>query len=159
MGNTSLFNLDLRNPLIFIKIDINPDELIQGNNEKEFLLCFELNPTQSQSIEPVKEQFLGNLLYSGIKSLDSLCDLSVLASQREENPDNSNISKVSLPVGRYLFMQSRGNAPMKQDKWLDMAIEQQKDGLWERNKLKNILYVRFLHEDGAIVTQIFRPLQ
>jgi hypothetical protein len=42
--------------------------------------------------------------------------------------------------------------------WLDMAIEQQKDGLWERHKPESRLYLRFLFEDGRYVTQLLRPL-
>jgi hypothetical protein len=38
-----------------------------------------------------------------------------------------------------------------------MAIEQQKDGLWERLKPGNRLYLRILSEDGSPVTQLFRP--
>jgi hypothetical protein len=53
-------------------------------------------------------------------------------------------------------MQKRSNEILNQTDWLDMAIEQQKDGLWERNKLGDLLFVRFLYEDNAVVTQIFR---
>jgi hypothetical protein len=38
-----------------------------------------------------------------------------------------------------------------------MAIEQQKDGLWEQLRLGNHLYIRYLFEDGSPVTQVFRP--
>ncbi|WP_461246776.1 hypothetical protein [Treponema sp. R6D11] len=65
---------------------------------------------------------------------------------------------VSLPQGDYLFMQCRSDAVLIPDEWLDLAIEQQKDALWERNNPKNLLYIRFLFEDGAFVTQVFRAV-
>jgi hypothetical protein len=46
---------------------------------------------------------------------------------------------------------------LNREEWLDMALEQQKDGLWERYKPENRLYVRYLFEDGCPVTQLFRP--
>ena len=65
---------------------------------------------------------------------------------------------VLLPQGKYLFTQCRSEAVLSRDEWLDLAIEQQKDGLWERNKLLDLLYIRFLFEDGSFVTQVFRAL-
>jgi hypothetical protein len=38
-----------------------------------------------------------------------------------------------------------------------MAIETQKDGLWERLEPDSRLYLRFLTEDGRELTQVFRP--
>jgi len=142
MEKRPFFNLDLRTPIVYQKDSAQGHEDTEAGEIEERLLCFELNPTQSRSIEPVKEQFLGNLVFFGTKSLNPPSELGV-----------------SLPTGHYLFVQSRGNAPMEKDEWLDMAIELQKDGLWERNKPGNLLYVRFLHEDGMIVTQIFRPVE
>jgi len=77
---------------------------------------------------------------------------------------------VSLPAGNYLFMQNRsvnresGNdretvsSSFTADEWLELAIEQHKDGLWERNKMQNVLYARFFREDGFLITQVFRPM-
>jgi len=66
---------------------------------------------------------------------------------------------VSLPQGVYLFTQQRSEKPLNQSEWLDLAIEQQKDGLWERDNPKAVLYVRFLYEDKAFVTQVFRQIE
>jgi len=93
------------------------------------IFCYELNRLQSQTIEPDPAQLLGQ-----------------------------QISEGSLPAGIYLFTQKRSGNPLNQEEWLEMAIEQQKDGLWERYKPGNLLYVRFLFEDEANVTQVFRPL-
>jgi len=97
--------------------------------KEEEIHCYELNPVHARSIEPDKEQLLGKI-----------------------------VNNASLLAGQYLFAQRRCEAHLGQEEWLDMAIEQQKDGLWERNKLGNLLYVRFLYEDGAFVTQVFRTL-
>ena len=132
-------NLNLREALLYKKIDEFP---CQGTEtHQETLLCYELNPTQSRSIEPLKEQLLGKLLFAG---------------QKAENDDKEQI--VTLPLGLYLLEQYRKEAVLNEDEWLDMAIEQQKDGLWERNKLGTLLYVRFLYEDESFVTQVFRTL-
>ena len=92
------------------------------------IFCYELDCLNSQTIEPDPNQFLGSLVSEG-----------------------------SLPAGTYLFMQKRSENPLNQPEWLEMAIEQHKDGLWERHNPGNLLYVRFLTEDGASVTQVFRP--
>ena len=97
--------------------------------KEEVLLCFQVNPAESRSIEPDREKFLGDLL-----------------------------KEIILPAGKYLFVQCRTAAALGQEEWLDMAIEQQKDGLWERHKPGDLLYIRHLYEDGAFVTQIFRPI-
>jgi len=92
------------------------------------IFCYELNSLHSQTIEPDPAQLLGQQISEGL-----------------------------LPAGIYLFMQKRSENPLNQAEWLEMAIEQQKDGLWERHKPGNLLYVRFLFEDEANVTQVFRP--
>ena len=142
MEYTPLMNLYLHAPLIFPKIGGLPSEF--GENE-EILLCYELNPAQSRSIEPDRELLLGPLIFAGRKTGDS-------GPFQEET--------VELPEGNYLFTQRRGGqiSPLNNEEWLDMAVEQQKDGLWERYRPENRLFVRFLFEDGSPVTQLFRAL-
>jgi len=132
-------NLNLREAILYKKIEEFPCQGTEAH--RETLLCHELNPAQSRSIEPQKELLLGKLLFTG---------------QKAEDDEKGQI--VTLPEGLYLFEQCRHEAVLNQDEWLDMAIEQQKDGLWERNKPGNLLYTRFLYEDGSFVTQVFRPL-
>jgi hypothetical protein len=146
MEYTPLMNLDLRAPLIFPKIGGLPAEF---HENEEILLCYELNPAQSRSIEPDRELLLGSLVFAGRKTGD--CPLQDGQFQG---------GTVELPQGNYLFTQRRGAhfSTFGADEWLDMAVEQQKDGLWERYKPENLLFVRFLFEDGSPVTQLFRPL-
>jgi hypothetical protein len=140
MEITPLSRLDLRAPLVYSKTGNLPAEARESN---EFLLLYELDRVQSQSIEPVKELFLGKLASIGKKTVN----LNVPETDR-----------IVLPAGDYAFTQRRSNSvTLKQEEWLDMAIEQQKDALWGRYKLKNQLYVRYLYEDGLFVIQLFRP--
>jgi hypothetical protein len=62
--------------------------------------------------------------------------------------------KVQLPAGLYAFSQKR--SWLNREECVFMASEQQKDGLWERLHLGNLLYIRRLFEDGSPVTQFFR---
>jgi len=146
-----LIHLDLRAPLFYTEtsgLEPQPSgESREGSpldafdcpppseETSEFLFCFELDQEQSQSIEPQPENFLGRLIFSG-KSVQN---------QRGD---------LELPAGLYLFAQQRG--VIGRTECIALAIEQQKDGLWEKIKLGNLLFLRLLYEDGGPVTQIFR---
>jgi hypothetical protein len=136
---TQLINLNLRTPLFFKKTENLPPQIREN---EEFLLFYELDPGQSRNIEPERSRFLGSLLFTG---------------QGAEKEAQGEI--FTLPAGKYLFTQCRtaADSGLKQEEWLDLAIEQQKDALWERQKPENKLYIRFLFEDGMAVTQLFRP--
>jgi len=136
-------NLNLQRPLIYAKSEINIAKIPEIQENEEILFCYSLNPRQSRSIEPVLEELLGNLMFAGHKIGENI---------------NTNAKTVSLPQGKYLFAQQRSAQALDQSQWLEMAIEQQKDGLWERNKLGDLLYVRYLFEDSACVTQVFREV-
>ncbi|MDR0289390.1 MAG: hypothetical protein LBI06_00455 [Treponema sp.] len=99
------------------------------------MFCFELDQGQAGRIDPQEDYFLGKLVFSG--------------------KDTNGPDTVRLPAGLYLFAQQRG--ALNREECISMAIEQQKDGLWERLYLENLLYIRRLFEDGSPVTQIFRP--
>ncbi|MDR0456840.1 MAG: hypothetical protein LBH20_09185 [Treponema sp.] len=129
--------LDLRAPLEYEETPgLIPFQRLPSADEtaEELLLCFELDREQAGRIDPDADCFLGKLVFSGT---------------------GGGQGKVQLPAGLYLFDQQR-RALDRQD-CVDMAIEQQKDGLWEQLRLENRLYIRYLFEDGSPVTQIFRP--
>jgi hypothetical protein len=131
-------HLDLRTSLEYETApEIVPfDGLIPADTHApELLFCFELEREQAGRIDPQEDHFLGELVFSG---------------KGTSGPDT-----VRLPAGLYLFAQQRG--ALNREECIAMAIEQQKDGLWERLHLKNLLYIRRLFEDGNPVTQIFRP--
>jgi hypothetical protein len=136
MKETPLVRLDLRAPLVYADApELQPFTFGGPDAEQqEQLFCFELDAEQSLSIEPDRERFLGDMLFSGRGSGDGTA---------------------RLPAGLYLFTQRRQS--LGREDCIDLAIEQQKDGLWERLKPENRLYLRFLYEDGDCVTQLFRP--
>jgi hypothetical protein len=150
METTSLTLLNLCTPLLYIESERQALPLLKSEELKngETLFCYEINPVQGCSIEPDRDRFLGRLLFAGQKSPET--------PESAGETDEKQI--VSLPQGNYLFTQCRADAPLTPGEWLDLAIEQQKDGLWERNKPENLLYIRFLYEDGAFVTQVFRAI-
>jgi len=149
MEKSSLIFLDLCTPLFYLCVNKLPSKI---NQNDEFLLCYDLNPIQSLSIEPNKEDLAGTLVFSGYKAENS-----------RFLPDKLTEQTLILPAGKYLFSQHRDVLSKEKTvdfykDWLDLAIEQQKDGLWERYRLKNKLFVRYLFEDGKFVTQIFRVI-
>ena len=60
-----------------------------------------------------------------------------------------------LPEGNYLFAQKR--EILSRDEIIDMAVEIQSEGLWQRLKPGKTLYLRYLFEDSKAVTQLYRP--
>jgi len=138
MEKTETMHLDLRSPLFYDEApELNPFDSRSGDDasKPEFLFCFELDKKQAEIFEPDLDSLLGKLIFSGRKSAGG--------------------GTLILPAGNYLFSQQK-NKLCKKD-ILEMAIEQQKDSLWEKLKPGSCLYIRFLHEDGSQVTQIFRP--
>ncbi|MDR0623697.1 MAG: hypothetical protein LBG10_04640 [Treponema sp.] len=103
------------------------------------LFCFETGAGQGTSIEPDPKLFLGPLVFSGRTAKETGC-----TGERRE-----------LPAGKYLFAQER--RILNRDECIFMAVETQKDGLWERLEPESRLYLRFLTEDDRGVTQVFRP--
>ena len=143
MEHTPLTLLNLCSPLQYVRSENRSAPALNG----ETLFCYEVDSVQGGSIEPDRERFLGKLLFTGEK-----------LTETPSGGTGKTEEFVSLPQGDYLFMQCRSDAVLTPDEWLDLAIEQQKDGLWERNRPGNLLYVRFLFEDGAFVTQVFRTV-
>jgi hypothetical protein len=151
MEEISIINLNLCNPLFYLSVKDLPLKL--GKND-EFLLYYELNPIQSLNIEPDREHLPGILIFSGVKTEDN----------NSLQKDKLTPQTMILPAGKYLFSQFRIDFNDEKPSnfytdWVDLAIEQQKDGLWEQYKLENKLYVRYLFEDSKFVTQIFRVIK
>jgi len=144
--------LNLLAPVFYAPLD-NPDpfgaideaELASG---REKLFCFELDETWCNSIEPDKEKLLKSLFFAGIHPLETSGTEETLDSPKEK-------TSFELPAGNYLFIQKREIAD--REEIMDMIIEIQQEGLWQRLKLGKELYLRYLYEDGSSVTQLFRP--
>ena len=136
MEESPLLHLDLRAPLRYAETPgLDPFSCPVPGASDELLFCFELDPEQAAGIEPDPACFPGKLLFAG----------------REDGERGEK----TLPAGQYLFIQRR--EALRREEIIDMAVEQQKDGLWERLRLENRLYIRRLFEDNSQVTQLFRP--
>jgi len=145
-----LLRMDLRAPLFYTETPgLDPFNCpVRGAGE--YLFCFELDPEQSRSIEPEPDAFLGRLVFSGRNDGNG-------GGGKEGTASGAG----GLPAGLYLFTQRRSalrSGTAGREEFIDMAIEQQKDGLWERYKPGDRLFLRLLYEDGGPVTQLFRPI-
>jgi len=154
LDTPSFYRMDLRAPLIYQKnsgqAQLSDDS---AENTGFRVYCFRLDPEQGKSIEPERGQFLGDLVFSGFEPQNQ----GGVKGFESKNATNNPGMIVQIPGGIYLFSQKR--EALGKNGCIDLAIEQQKDGLWERIKLQNLLYIRFLFEDGKHVTQVFRPVE
>jgi hypothetical protein len=116
--------------------DNDPFNYREGDGEK--LYCFRLDENEYSSFEPAKEALLGHLVFSA----------------SAETIPHGETSK-ALPAGRYLFAQKR--EILNREQIIDMAVEIQAEGLWQRLKPGKTLYLRYLFEDSRTVTQLYRP--
>jgi hypothetical protein len=135
MGGVQTIRLELRSPL-FYRADSALVPFQYEIEAGELLFCFDLDPAQSRSIEPESLSLLGPLVFAG----------------RHKGAPGAQLE---LPAGNYLFAQERD--ALDEQEFIEMAIEVQKDGLWERLAPADRLYLRYLFEDGRAVTQVFRP--
>jgi hypothetical protein len=136
MEESPLVHLDLRAPLEYEEAPgLVPFSCPPADEAApEQLFCFEIDREQAGRIDPEADRFLGELVFSG--------------------KGNGRQGKIQLTAGLYLFTQQR--QVLNREDCVNMAIEQQKDGLWEQLRLGNRLYIRCLFEDGSPVTQFFR---
>jgi len=139
MEESPLVHLDLRAPLAYESApEIVPFTYNLTNEDlPELLFCFAIDREQANRIDPEADRFIGELVFSG--------------------KGDGKQGKALLPAGLYLFTQQRTGRTLTREECVNMAIEQQKDGLWERLHLESRLYIRYLFEDGSPVTQLFRP--
>jgi hypothetical protein len=131
---------------------------------EERLFCFALDETQGRRIDPDPAGLLGPLIAAGTmgetiagETMDQTADRGPIhaANHAMEGPSVPGVPALELPLGRYLFAQERGI--LNREKLLTLAVELQKDGLWERLRLGEHLYLRYVYGDHGMVTQIFRP--
>jgi hypothetical protein len=128
--------LNLLSPIYYTETDSDPFNYREGDGEK--LFCFSLDEKERLSFEPAKEALLGRLVFS--------------ADAAKNQPEG--ILK-TLPAGNYLFAQKR--EILNREEIIDMAVEIQAEGLWQRLKPGKTLYLRYLFEDSKPVTQLYRP--
>ena len=146
MEKPTTVRLDLRAPLDYAEEGLDPFGCTAGEGDaQEFLFCFDIDADQAGRIDPEADAFLGPLVFSGRSS----------GGAPEAQPSGGESSALMLPAGLYLFTQCR--QALGRGECIGLAMEQQKDGLWERLRLESRLYIRRLFEDGSEVTQLFRP--
>ena len=146
-------SLDLRTPLFYTQESgLDPFDPTIGEDDEalEFMFCFELNGEQSQRIDPQADTLFSQLVFSG-RGGKAVNDKAM----KGPTIHGSGSEPGSLPAGLYLFTQQR--MALGQQDIFYLAAELQKDGLWEKYRLENRLYLRRLYEDGSRVTQLFRP--
>jgi hypothetical protein len=131
------------------------ETLSRGEGAGETLFCFEINPAQAFSIEPAAGTVNSGADNSGVY-LGPLLAAGSAAAGAALLP-----AALVLPAGDYFFTQIRGNDLRSADEiialYIEMAVELQKEGLWERLKLGQTVNFRTLWEDGARVFQALRP--
>jgi hypothetical protein len=139
MKNLTYFALDLRKNLEYTEVEIPPFTFPE--DAEEVLIMFEVDEVQGKSFEPDVSKLLVNRQRIGIM---------------KKNYSGGD-STIKLPMGTYFFSQVR--EILDENGSAELAAEVQKEALWERRKLGNKMYLRYLHEHGSPVTQIFRELQ
>ncbi|MDR0387064.1 MAG: hypothetical protein LBH57_03415 [Treponema sp.] len=147
MAEFTVKKLILAAPLVYRK-----DDSLRfpscGTDREEVLFRLALDPSQSRSIEPDRAAFPGRLVTAGSP-----------AGRKEEGEGSGNVNApdlLELPAGTYFFAQVREPA-LGTETLINMIIEVQQEGLWERFSLDERLYIRRLFEDGRAVVQVFRP--
>jgi hypothetical protein len=112
-----------------------PDDSQSPEPFPETLFHFRINHSGAFTIEPDRKDYLGSLIAAG---------------QADTN------GSLELPAGTYFFTQVREK--LDPGAFIELALELQKEGLWERLRLGKTVYFRTLWEDGAVVSQVLRPI-
>jgi hypothetical protein len=131
----------------------------QYSEGEETVMAFELARGAGQSIDPDPADYLGPLLWMGraipVRAGTGSDQTGAgVAADTVSAPDRAGA--FCIPGGRYFFSQIR--EPLERDGWTRLAIEVQKEGLWQRKRLGSRLYLRVVYEDGAAAAQILREL-
>ena len=145
-----VLHLNLVSPLFYFPEE-NPqpfhypgDGPLEGTAEEK-LFCFELEERVYRHFEPNKEKLIKALIFGG--------------TYAGPNPEQKGGMEglLELPAGNYLFAQKR--QLLDRESILFMAGEIQSEALWQRLKPGKKLYLRYLHEDNSMVTQLFRTIE
>lgn len=160
--NPEIINLNLINPLFFIHdASLKPFEPAISENTESFetLFSFQLDESASMEFEPDKKKFPGTLIFSGRAAEKKIAN----ENAANENRDNGIFE---LARGNYLFTQFRvypawfadiAKTPGKlREIIMDLAIEVQQEGLWQRMKPLPWYCLRYVYEDRGAAVQIFR---
>ena len=149
------FRLSLAVPLRYRKEARDPFAVGALQAGAGYLFSFHLDPARTARIDPDPADYLGNCAASGAAGPGVFWPDAPPGAPLGVQPEGDCLE---LPAGRYYVTQVRRLLRDPED-LNGLAVELQKEGLWERLKLGNTLFLRFLYEDGAPVVQLWRPLE
>ncbi|QQO09558.1 hypothetical protein [Breznakiella homolactica] len=132
------FTLDLRSPLVYAR-DAKMRPFEYSRDSGETVHSFTVFPEQAYTIEPSEEHYIGAPEWIG----------------RSTGTEAAG-PLAEIPGGLYFFSQTR--MVLDRDDFIRMAIEVQKEALWQKKSLGTRLYLRYLYEGGGPVTQVFREI-
>jgi hypothetical protein len=110
---------------------------------KELLFCFEIEEETGKAIDPDTASYLGSPVFSGRICTDAA--------------QSGSGGLFELSAGAYFFAQTR--EALNREECILMAIEVQREILWQRLQPQNQLHIRNLFEDGKPVTQVWRAFR
>ncbi|MDR1287637.1 MAG: hypothetical protein LBK08_08525 [Treponema sp.] len=155
--NLDVLRLHLRAPLFYVEDEKTspfvrppadrqkrplPCETEENGVFEEYIFRFEIEENRGNVIDPDPAGYLGSPLFSG---------------RRAENRDTASgcaKTRFELSAGTYFFAQMR--EALDREECTLMAIEVQREILWQRLPPHRVLYIRRLFEHGKPVTQIWR---
>ena len=140
---TGIFRLSLLSPLYYVSGEEGGPFEFKASSDplREQLFCFELDKSQLMSIEPDGEKLLGKLVFGAVSATEQAAKTAA--------------GLWELPRGNYLLVQKR--EILDRNKIIDLLVEVQQEGLWQRLIPGDKAYLRYLFEDGKWVTQLLRP--
>jgi hypothetical protein len=145
MDDYTIIRLRLCSPLFYREDRTLIPFQYQEQDRKERLFCFTLDAEEGVNIDPAPETFPGKLVFSGTPE-----------EQRGARPAQTGSSeRFELAAGHYFFVQKRG--VLGRQELCGMAVEVQREILWQRETPGDRVCFRYLYEDEKTVVQIWRP--
>jgi hypothetical protein len=150
-----LFPLRLAAPLFYQRDDrLEPFSYTPA--EGELIFAWTIPAAEALSIEPAPDRFLERLFFAG-RAVSKPAELPARTGGEAAAFGTEDGALLELSRGTYFFSQIR--EILDREASLDLAVEVQKEALWQRFIPEPRFYLRRLFEDGKGVTQIFRPLR
>jgi hypothetical protein len=139
--NIEVFRLELRSSLFYVEDTALPfasGDAPPAGAGPEMIFCFEIDEASGKAIDPDPAGYLGPPVFSG----------------RADAAGRSGGRGLELPAGAYFFAQAR--EALSREACVLLAVEVQREILWQRLRPEKRLYIRRLFEEGKPVTQAFR---
>ncbi|MDR1909231.1 MAG: hypothetical protein LBQ35_04890 [Spirochaetaceae bacterium] len=153
--------LNLVQPLRYLRDDsLNPFDgsvsaLPAGGWEVMFNMIIDSERGQNFDAPPGNRYFAA-LINAGRAPLEEMSRPAESGAAHPVPAETEAQEALYLPSGLYFFTQTREF--LHEADLTDMALELQREGLWQRLEMENRIYIRYLYEDSSAVTQLFRPV-